>query len=145
MKIKKFFQLLLIPDSFFNLSRIGKILIIEYLFSIQLFGVVIFSSIPYQEIHGFKDTLFHFFIFFFFYLLILFSFFYLNTSFAEWILQITLGKFSTKKLFFRFLTSLFIFFLCFAGFVIVSNMIHPIFSCGCASTTLDDSTINTIN
>lgn len=141
--IKSFFQHLLIPDSFSNLSRIGKILTIAYLLSIQLLGFVLFSSIPYQAIHEHYDTVFQILITLFGYLLLLFSFFYLNTSFVEWILQIILGKFSTLRQFCQFLKSVFIFSVCFVGLMIALNtlnIIHPLVSCLCTTTTLD--TIN---
>jgi hypothetical protein len=142
MKIKKIFQLLFVPASFFNLSRIGKILIIEYLLAIHFFGIIFFSSILYQDISSYPGSMSPVFIAPF-YLIVLSSFFYLNTSFIEWILQIVFSRTSALKQFCRILNGLFILLLCFVGLMIAVEISEPPMVCGCVSTTLEQSTAPT--
>lgn len=137
-------NLFFIPDSFYKLSKTAMILTSVYLLFTQLSGLIFLASIPYDEIHSYQDSILQFLVILFFYFLTSFSFFYFNTVFIEWILQIILGKSSTLKQFYRALKGLFAVFLCMVGIIIVFNLIHPIYTCGCIDTNLDNTTINTI-
>lgn len=143
-KFKSFINLFFIPDSLYELSKTGMILTLAYLLFTQLSGLIFLSSIPYDEIHSYQDTIKQFLVILFCYFLTSFSFFYFNTVFVEWILQIILSKSSTLKQFYSVFKGLFVFFLCMVGVIIVFNLIHPIYTCGCINTNLDNTTINTI-